>query len=515
MKYFNRLLFFALIALLPQLASSQIKDLPRSTPAAEGIESRAINLMIDSLMNLPETEIHHIMVVRHGKVVAEAHPSPFKAEYGHTLYSCSKTFTSMAVGIAIDENRLRLTDRVVTFFPGQLPDTIKDYIADLTVRDLLTMASGLVTVQSAKNFDMEAASQREWIKTWLSQPAAPAGKVFHYDSVCTFMLSAIVQRVTGKTLLEYLNEHLFGPMNITKLDWEQTHEGINTGGWGLRLQAESLAKLGILILNKGKWNGRQLVSEKWIEQATSKQISTENVGYTSEDWSNGYCYQMWCCMVPGAFRADGAYGQFIVMIPKYDLVVVINGNSNRTSDELKVVWRQLLPGVKNSALTADKGYKALLKTCATAALQQVKGKKTSPLATTAASRVIKLDKNRHWLSSIAFEPSNGVYNLKITSGSGQVFNIPCAYGSWSYRQSTDEPPYPFGPMSHFRGVNKDFITAGNYAWTSPRSITFKVEYVNWIHAREFAVEFNGNDVTVTLKDNGEGNNPEKIHGTLE
>ena len=194
-----------LLALLPLLASAQIGDLPRSTPAAEGVSTQAVVRFIDSLMAVPRTHVHHVMVLRHGRVVAEVHPAPFRAEDSHTLYSCSKTFVALAVGKAIDENRLRLTDRVAAFFPERLPDSIGANLAAMTVRDLLVMASGITPDWEMRN------SHPDWISTWLAKPVKEPGKNFAYDSLSTFLLSAIVQRVTGMTTLQYLQSRFFRP----------------------------------------------------------------------------------------------------------------------------------------------------------------------------------------------------------------------------------------------------------------------------------------------------------------
>ena len=280
---------FILLALLPLLVAAQVGDLPRSTPAAEGISTQAVIDMMDSLMALPECDIHHVMVVRHGKVVAELHPAPFRAEDSHTLYSASKTFTALAVGIAIDNNLLRLDDRVMTFFPDKRTRRVNDYMAAMTVRDLLMMASGVKPDWTMRDNSLD------WVKDWLAKPVdTRPGSLFQYDSMCTFMLSAIVQRVTGQTMLEYLQKKLFDPMHITVADWETSPDGINTGGWGLRVQAETMAKLGLLLLNKGNWNGQRLVGADFVETACSRLIdggAKETVPAT--DGNQGYGYQVW------------------------------------------------------------------------------------------------------------------------------------------------------------------------------------------------------------------------------
>ena len=236
---------------------AQINELKRVSPEEMGISTADVTAMLDTLIGDRATSIHSIIVMRKGAVVAEAYPKPFDMEYSHTLYSASKTFVSAAVGIAIAENRLRLTDRVATFFPEFLPDTIGDNLAQMTVRNLLTMSSGI-----EPDWVMRTITT-EWIPTWLRKTINLPGKDFKYDSIDTYLLSAIVSKVTGKTLLEYLNEKVFGPLHVTTAAWQISPEGFNTGGWGLYVQPETMAKFGQLLLDKGRWNGHQLKPERW------------------------------------------------------------------------------------------------------------------------------------------------------------------------------------------------------------------------------------------------------------
>ena len=182
----NRVRFFFLfLGLLGALAvHAQINELPRSTPEAEGVPSKAVTALFDSLMALPKTDIHSVVVLRHGKVIGEIYPAPFAPEYRHTMYSCSKTFVGAAVGLAIADNRLRLTDRVAAFFPELLPDSVSANLADMTVRDLLTMTSGITPDWNMRNLTSD------WIRTFLAKPVKTPGKKFEYDSISTYMLCA-------------------------------------------------------------------------------------------------------------------------------------------------------------------------------------------------------------------------------------------------------------------------------------------------------------------------------------
>ena len=190
-------------------AEGQTSALERATPESQGVPSEAVVGWFDSLMNVDATEIHGAMLLRHGKVIGEMHPKPFRAEYGHTLFSCSKVFTAAAIGIAVGENRLRVSDRVATFFPELLPDSIGDWLAKLTIRDLLTMQSGFEPTNAVRT------KETEWVKKCLGgKMVAQPGEKFAYDSMNTYLLSAIISRVTGEKMVDYLRPRLFEPMGI-------------------------------------------------------------------------------------------------------------------------------------------------------------------------------------------------------------------------------------------------------------------------------------------------------------
>ncbi|MEG1538927.1 MAG: serine hydrolase [Muribaculaceae bacterium] len=513
MNRFIKYFLIIILALMPVMGVAQVNDLPRSTPEREGVKSSTISKMLDVLSGIPNTEIHHVMVVRHGKVIAEYHPAPYKPEYRHTLYSCSKTFVSMAVGIAIGENKLKLTDRVASFFPEQLPDTISQNLSEMTVRNLLTMTSGIVPDWNMRNYESN------WIKSYLAKPViCKPGSDYKYDSMCTFMLSAILQRVTGMKMLDYLKIKFFTPMNITDVGWEESPDGINTGGWGLHLQSESLAKLGILILNKGEWNGKQLVPKRWIEDASSKQVDNtygvKNAKIT--DSNQGYGYQMWCCKYPGAIRADGAYGQFVVMVPDKDIVVVINGNCiGNSDDELNAVWDVLMPGVDEKQYQAGgKEYKLLLKQCANARLETPKGKKSTSLSKSILGKTITLQKNKHNISNLSITQNGDIYALTVEQNDGENYVIPFDYKKWSYAISSVNPPYSVSAMARFKGITDPYIVAGAYAWSSDSTLLLTAHYPNWISSRTFLLNFQKEEVKIQISENFSLDPPEQIIGAL-
>ena len=484
-----------LLALLPLLLAAQVGDLPRSAPAAEGISTQAVIDMMDSLMALPDCEIHHVMVLRHGHVVAELHPAPFRAEDAHTLYSASKTFTSLAVGCAIDDNLLRLDDRVMTFFPDKRTGRVSDNMADMTVRDLLMMASGVKPDWTMRNNSMD------WVRDWLAKPVDDKpGSLFQYDSMCTFMLSAIVQRVTGQTMLEYLQKKLFTPMHITVADWETSPDGINTGGWGLRVQAETMAKLGQLLLNKGEWNGEQLVSADYVEAACSRLIdggAKETVPAT--DGNQGYGYQVWQSKWPGSYRADGAMGQYTVVVPQEDLVVVILGMKLYGHEELACIWNQLMPGLKTEPLQLEKKLqKKLDNLCAKASLQLPQGKSMSKKREIdLCSKVLVLDPNKHDYKSLAVIPVRDNYRIfVIKRNDGSEDRLDMGYEQWCYTHLNGYPVYSINAINRMQGFANGFTAAAAYAWSEPMTINVKVHYVDWISGTTFVIDFEKLEVTI-------------------
>ena len=498
--------FFLILVLLPLLLAAQVGDLPRSTPAAEGISTQAVINMMDSLMALPKCDIHHVMVVRHGKVVAELHPAPFRAEDSHTLYSASKTFTSLAVGCAIDDNLLRLDDRVMTFFPDKRSDRVSDNMAAMTVRDLLMMASGVKPDWAMRNNSMD------WVKDWLAKSVDnKPGSLFQYDSMCTFMLSAIVQRVTGQTMLEYLQKKLFAPMHITVADWETSPDGIITGGWGLRVQAETMAKLGLLLLNKGNWNGEQLVSADYVEAACSRLIdggAKETVPAT--DGNQGYGYQVWQSKWPGSYRADGAMGQYTVVVPQEDLVVVILGMKLYGHEELACIWNQLMPGLKNAPLKPEnKLQKRLDKLCSAATLPLPKGKKTSSKKNI-LGKLMSLGANKHDLKELCIVNSE-LFRLFYHDGCEERFNM--GYGQWLYSPLSGYPVYSINAINRMQGFAHGFTAAAAYAWTSPTTLEVRVHYVDWISGMVFVFDFEKN--VVTMRDTYPNSKPVTVPFTIQ
>ena len=480
---------------------AQVHELPRAVPEAEGVPSEAVAALFDSLMALPQTEIHSVMVVRHGKVIGEIYPKPFAPGYRHTMYSCSKTFVGAAVGLAIEENRLRLDDRVGAFFPELLPDSVSANLADMTVRDLLTMTSGITP-----DWDMRSRTS-EWIRTYLAKPVIEPGTKFQYDSICTYLLSAIVQKATGETVLDYLKRRVFTPMNITEVDWEVSPEGFNTGGWGLHIQSESLAKFGLLLLNGGNWQGKQLLPAAWVKEMMTEQHA-----------GTGYGYQMWQGEYPGAWDLDGALGQYVLVIPDKDMVVVItectliNGINQR-----RLVWNRLLPEVTDNPLPADaRAYARLQKKQQDVSLPFAKGKANSSRAARFAQGCYTLSDNVYGWASVRldFDKKAKVLSLDITGKNGKKEQLLFGHKRWLKTDLEGCPPYSIRPVGSFEGIERPLHAAGSYGWIASDALKLKVHYVDWVSSLDITLRFEeDHKVRLEVKPNYAADSVE-ITGTL-
>jgi CubicO group peptidase (beta-lactamase class C family) len=264
------------------------------------------------------------------------------------LWSLSKSFNATAVGLAVEEGKLKLDDPVLKFFPDLVPPDASDNLKAMTVRDLLTMTCG-------HDVESRIVNNAPTVKQFLAHPVPhKPGSYFRYNSLGSYTLSAIVTKTTGQTTLDYLKPRLFEPLGIENPRWDASPEGNSLGGYGLYLRTEDLAKFGQLYLQKGKWNGKQLLPEKWVEQATSKQVSNDKEAHaaTGIDWKQGYGYQFWRC-THNAFRGDGKDGQLCVVIPDKDVVIAITAHTGRFQDELNAIWTTLLPAFTDGTLPDD------------------------------------------------------------------------------------------------------------------------------------------------------------------
>ncbi|MEI7729065.1 MAG: serine hydrolase [Verrucomicrobiota bacterium] len=469
--------------------------LPRSSPEAQGVSSPGVLAFLAALAK-SKHEFHSFMMVRHGQVVAEGWWTPYQPDLTHTLYSMSKSFTSTSVGLAVAEGRLKVSDRVVSFFPEELPATVSDHLAALRVKDLLTMSVG-----HAKDPTRTLTEEVNWVKAFLALPIAnPPGSVFLYNSLATYMQSAIVQKVTGQPILEYLKPRLFEPLGIEGVTWEMCPRGINTGGWGLNIQTEGLAKFGQLHLQQGVWQGRQILPAQWVEEATTFKIQQPVIANPSRpkeqnDWQQGYCYQFWRCQ-HNAFRGDGAYGQFTIVMPEQDAVIAITSESPNMQGELDLVWEHLLPAMKNQALPPDPASATQLRqTLASLVLQPPHGQPVPPIASDISGKTFQIEPNDLPARSVTFNFQLGACRFTLQNDQGD-YSIVCGLENW-VQGETDMPGTPpkLIATGHLKGKTKYKVAAAG-AWKDANTFVMIWRYNETPHHDQVTCRFEGDKVKV-------------------
>jgi CubicO group peptidase (beta-lactamase class C family) len=498
MNFFKSTLSTILIALLLTTCTNRNIDnkLPRSTPEAEGVSSEAILKFVETA-DTAVKEIHSFMLLRHGKVIAEAWWNPYQPDLKHTMYSLSKSFTSTAVGFAVTEKLLKLDDKVISFFPNDLPDTISPFLEKLTVRHLLTMSVG----QDPDPTGKVRGNPDNWVKMFLSTPIVnEPGTKFLYNSLATYMCSAIVQKVTGQKVIDYLTPRFFVPLGIEGIDWEVNNQGINTGGWGLRLKTEDIARAGQFYLQKGMWNGKQILPEEWIEEATSAKIDQApdmpKVKKDSSDWVQGYCYQFWRCR-NNAFRGDGAAGQYMIVLPEQDAVIAITSETGDMQAELNLVWQYLLPAMTKGQLPAnDEALSKLKLKLSSLTLPFYKKSANSPLQNEISGKQYLFSTNNEQLQSLTLEVSDTLAKLSVRKAE-KDYVLYFKPDGWKISE-TDLPGPNLVPNKNI-SLLQPFKVAGSYTWLEDNSIELTLRYIESPHTETITCIFLDNKVGVSMK----------------
>lgn len=421
--------------------------LPRSAPSAQGVDAGGILSFLDAV-DSAGFDLHSLMVLRHGHVVAEGWWAPYRADGIHLLYSVSKSFTSTAVGIAIAEGLLDLDDPVVGFFPDKAPADVPPRLARMTVSHLLAMASG----HAVDTLPTLAASGERAVAGFLSVPQdEEPGSLFCYNQGCTYTLSAIITTLTGERLVDYLRPRLFEPLGIDQAYWTQTKEGFDQGFSGLHVTTETVAKLGQLHLRDGEWDGRQVLPAGYARAAHAKQIDNSQLGEI--DWRQGYGYQFWVCR-HGAFRGDGAFGQFCVVMPDADAVVACTAQVLEMQAELDLIWEHLLPAVSGSGRADADGdaEERLAERLASLSTPVVDAGGDGPGRPVSFERVGEPVRYTAGLGGISVEPVGEATRLSVTvDGSPEVFDL--RPGLWTE-----------GELPVFRPLPAVAVSGG---WTAP------------------------------------------------
>ncbi|NOU87481.1 serine hydrolase [Paenibacillus sp. LMG 31460] len=435
---------------------SAIRSLPRSQPERQGIASSSITRLLQELQDR-SLELHSFMLVRHGHVVSEGWWTPYLPERPHMLFSLTKSFTSTAIGLLVGEGRVSLDDQVISFFPEDTPPEVTPNLAAMTIRHLLMMGTGHAEDTSGK-----MQSTDNWVNNFLQLPVEhEPGTHFVYNSGATYMLSAILQKVTNQSLLEYLQPRLLEPLDIQGATSESCPRGIHIGGWGMKIKTEDIAKFGQLYLQKGQWDGDQLIPESWVEEATTKQISNDSS--TNNDWSQGYGYQFWRCR-HGAYRGDGAFGQFCVVLPEQDVVIAITSGVNNMQNVLDTIWEHLLPALKSEELPEDKESSELLtQVLHGLRLEPPRVLLSSTLETSISGIEFELEENEEQIKTLSIDFTEDSANVSIENNTGK-------HTVYFGRNEWYEGTYTL----HMRQKN---VAVGSATWQDTNTLLLTLRYV--------------------------------------
>jgi CubicO group peptidase (beta-lactamase class C family) len=435
---------------------------PRSSPEAQGVSSKALLEFVEAA-EARINSLHSFMLIRHGKVVVEGWWAPYSAEEPHQMFSLSKSFTSTAIGLTVADGKVSVDDPVLKFFPEEAPAQPGANLKAMRVRDLLTMATGQHS-EDIQNFPYH--SEESVVKKFLALPVAhKPGTFFLYNSPASYMLSAIVQKVSGQSVLEYLRPRLFDPLGIESPTWEANKQGVSMGGFGLNIRTEDIARFGQLYLQRGKWQGKQLVPDTWVDSATSRWMS--NGSSPTSDWEQGYGFQFWRCR-HGFYRGDGAHGQFCIVMPQYDAVIAITSGTRDMASVMNLVWEKIVPALQPAALAEDAAaQRTLSDKMRRLALPQptpVSHAKAIELTKKVAGKRFVFPQNPLAIETMRFEPG------RPDEGPGGVAQIVCIGGV--EQRITAVPGAWRNTVLKLKPVDQPVAIRG--AWTADDTYTLEV-----------------------------------------
>ncbi len=470
-------------------------QLPRSTPEAEGVSSQHLINFLDAVAN-SNHEFHSLMVLRHGKVVAEGWWNPYRPDLKHTMYSVSKSFAATAIGFAVSEKKISVEDKVISFFPDETPAIIDPNLAALRVKHLLSMSVGQQPDPTGP-----VVISDNWVRKFLSIPIIhEPGTQFLYNSAATYMLSAIVQKVTGQKTFDYLKSRLFQPLGIEGIDWEVDPHGINVGGWGLRLKTEDMAKFGQLFLQKGAWQGKQILPAAWINEASTMKIMQDpgapQTKKDSSDWLQGYCYQMWRSR-NNSYRGDGAFGQYILVLPEKDAVIIITSETDNMQTELNLVWKYLLPAFQDKKLAANSKVSRQLKARLTTLALQIPVKNESVTEAKVSGKTFAIISPDRRLESFNLDFKDGRCHLTLNTDS-VIHQIDFGSASWIKGETTKWGPYLVaGAQANRKGL-PPFKTEASYQWVDDKTAELTLRYIESPHHETIRIAFEEPNAVITF-----------------
>lgn len=476
----------ATMMILPGCPSSNQDGLEIFTPESQGVSSQGLINFFDAVKK-SDLEFHSIMINRNGKKILEGWWAPFHKEYVHTLYSLSKSFTSTAIGMLSDDGKLDIQAPVVSFFKEKLPTPVSDNLAAMKVYDLLTMHTGHEEDTMSK---IRNSGNDDWVKAFLQLevPLAP-GSHFLYNTGATYMLSAIVKKVSGENVMRYLTPRLFEPLGIVGADWETDSQGINVGGYGLRVRTEDILNFGQLYLQQGMWNEKQLLSREWIGEATRRQVESQD---NDSDWGQGYGYQFWRCK-PGCYRGDGAYGQFCIVIPEKNAVIAITSESRDMGASMQLVWDHILPAMTNETIPPNDALNtSLSKTLSQLALPLPKNPGTGNPDRTAYSGAYKFDGNPFQAEQVSFDFA-GDQCEAVFQENGKTTRLTSGLDAWVTGGNKKDGNTVFAIRGRTPMATK---ISSYFSWEDTSTLVIVLKYIENIHSDIFTFHFTDQGLTM-------------------
>jgi CubicO group peptidase (beta-lactamase class C family) len=467
---------------MTKAAASPVLSLPRADPDLHGLDAAAVQAFVRAA-DAQQLKLHSLMIVRHGHVLAEGWWQPYAADIPHTVFSVSKSFTASAIGLAEAESLLSISEPVLEFFPGLARGRLQSGASSLTLEHLLTMATGHAEDTMAI---MRALPGRDWVEVFFDVPLVyPAGTHFLYNSGASFVLSAALQARAGVTLDEYVRSRLLEPLGIRAPAWAASPHGISLGASGLRLLTEDLAKFGLLYLQGGRFGGSQVLPEDWVARATALHVATRS---EAADWAQGYGYQFWRS-THDSYRADGAYGQFSLVLPEQDAVIAITAGNRDNWRIPPVLWEHLLPGFHpdSGAGGWENGLGRDLRGLAI----PVPAFRPDPPAREAAltGQTVTVEPNVLGVRAIRFDAEPGAMVMTLTFADGSTESTPAGRAEWLPGSTAlwphDEPADP--------------RIASSAGWTDEATLEVHQQCIGTAFRRVWQFRFgNGDDVSISV-----------------
>lgn len=468
------------------------KSLERAvSPESVGIDSQAV---IDFLKECEkeEIELHSFMLLRHGKVAAEGWWKPYNAKTPHTMFSFSKSVAGTAIGFAIDEGRISLDTNVYGLFPEYSLIIKKRFENMLTVEHLLTMTSGKM---SSFMINTEKVG---WVQSYLRAPfRSMPGEKFEYVTENSYMLAAIIKKVTGLRVVDYLIPRLFEPLGIEVPFWESNQSGIEAGGWGLFLKTEDQAKFVQCYLNDGKWNGKQVIPEAWAKTAGEKHV--EKTPGVSADHASGYGYQFWRNSLPNSYRCDGVFSQLGIVMKDWDTCIVTTAGEPLEDKVIEIIWHHFPKSFSEEPLPENpEALEALRKTIAGLSMPRLpKLQRRKSVEEKISGKLIRFRSTR---SSTVISPVSNAISTKKTGGLNNIrltFEEDCLKFFWTekFNQNTIKVGYNgknIVSKGEIAGITYHF--ASSCTWLNDGSLEIWIRPLEQAQVRKLNFTFEGNNV---------------------